>query len=87
MCLFHLQLCVTLLLRNYIVRLKSDGQEYTGNAENVRSGIVNSGTNVDHVDDVAPWLNTHRSNLPSGIDLNIHRPAPSGKILIHRLMY
>ena len=77
---------MTLLLRNYIVRLKSDGHEDTGNVENMRSGIVNSSTNVDHVDDVAPWLNSHRSNIPSGIDANIHRPPPSGNILISRLI-
>ena len=52
---------MTLLLRNYIVRLKSDGHEDTGNVEQMRSRIGNNGTNVDNVDEVAPWLNPTRS--------------------------
>ena len=77
---------MTLLLRNYIVRLKSDGHEDTGNVEQMRSRIGNNGTNVDNVDEVAPWLNPTRSNLPTGININIHSPNPSGKLLLYRFI-
>ena len=77
--MFNLQLCVTLLLRNYIVSLKSDGNEDNSNHENVRSGIPNNGTIGDNIDDVAPWPNLQQPNLPCGIETHLHRPSPSGK--------
>ena len=72
---------MTLLLRNYIFSLKSEGHEAKGHVESVRSGIVKNGNITDHEDDIAPWPSLQRPNFPSGIKLDeTAKLTPSGKI-------
>ena len=55
------QLCVTILLRNYIIDLKSEPQTDTKPFEFFRPGNTRTCIFSDNVDEVAPWQNMSKS--------------------------
>lgn len=74
-----MQLCVTILLRNYIIDLKSEPQNDTKPFEAFQCGNSKTGIFRDHVDEVAPWHNfTRQPPLKSENNENVHNHS-SGK--------
>ena len=55
------QLCVTILLRNYIIDIKSEPQSDTKPFEFFRPGNTRTCIFSDNVDEVAPWQNISKS--------------------------
>ena len=70
---------MTILLRNYIIDLKSEPQNDTKPFEAFQCGNPKTGIFRDHVDEVAPWHNfTRQPPLKSENNENVHNHS-SGK--------
>ena len=79
---YILKLCVTILLRNYIIDVKSETQSDAKPFEVLQSRHSKPDTFGDHVDEIAPWPNVPRSLHETEDNAKHHT---SGKINNHFL--